>query len=250
MPTQIHIAETPQQVAEDFARYFAEWVKDKPGATIALSGGSTPKALFRLWAEQYRDSIAWEKVHFFWGDERCVPPDDEESNFKMADDLFLSRIKIPKENIHRIRGEAEPEEEARRYSEEIARCVSSRNGLPSFDMILLGMGSDGHTASIFPHQMDLLSSEAVCGVGIHPESGQRRITLTGNVINNAHEVAFLVTGWEKADKLEAIIKGKKESSNYPAAHIEPTDGGLHWFVDEAAVKGLGKNGADYLLPAG
>lgn len=238
MPTQIHIAETPQQVAEDFAHYFAGWAKGKPKITVALSGGSTPKVLFRLWAEQYRNNIAWEKVHFFWGDERCVPPDDEESNFKMANDLFFSRVKIPEANIHRIRGEADPEEEARRYSAEITRYVSSRDGLPSFDMILLGMGADGHTASIFPHQMGLLSSDAVCGVATHPESGQKRITLTGNVINNAKEAAFLVTGWEKADRLEEIVKGKENCTDYPAAHIEPTDGGLHWFVDEAAAQGL------------
>ena len=238
MPTQIHIAKTPEQVAEDFAHYFAEWVKGKPIVTLALSGGSTPKALFRLWAEQYRDSIDWTKVHFFWGDERCVPPDDEESNFKMASSLFLSKTAIPAEHIHRIRGEAEPEAEARRYAEDIARTVSSRNGMPSFDMILLGMGGDGHTASIFPHQMELLSAEALCGVATHPESAQRRITLTGKVLNNASEVAFLVTGAEKSQKVEEIVKGKEGSERYPAAHIEPKGGELHWFLDEAAAGGL------------
>lgn len=238
MPTQIHIAETPQQVAKDFADYFAAWVKDKPSATVALSGGSTPKALFRLWAEQYRDRIDWQKIHFFWGDERCVPPGDEESNFKMANDLLLSGIGIPPQNIHRIRGEADPDAEARRYAEDILRTVASSHGLPSFDMILLGMGDDGHTASIFPHQMELLSAKALCGVATHPESGQKRITLTGRVLNNAAEVAFLVTGSGKAQKLEEIVKGKKGSDKYPAAHIGPAHGALHWFVDQAAAAGL------------
>ncbi len=238
MPTQIHIAATPEQVAEDFARYFAQWAEGKPAITLALSGGSTPRMLFRLWATQYRDSIDWKKIHFFWGDERCVPPDDEESNFKMANGLFLSQIDIPAENIHRIRGEAAPEAEARRYAEDILRNVFSRNGLPSFDMILLGMGDDGHTASIFPQQMELLYSEAICGLATHPQSGQQRVTLTGKVINNASEVAFLVSGQEKAGKLEEIIKGKPGSEKYPAAHIEPTEGELHWFVDEAAAERL------------
>ncbi|MCB0584746.1 MAG: 6-phosphogluconolactonase [Phaeodactylibacter sp.] len=240
MPTQIHIAETAVQVAEDFAQYFAEWVEDKPRVTLALSGGSTPKVLFRLWAEQYRDSIEWGKVHFFWGDERCVPPDDEESNFKMANGLFLSRIGIPEENIHRIRGESRPEEEARRYAEEIVRFVNARNGMPSFDMILLGMGSDGHTASIFPDQMELLSVETLCAVATHPESGQQRITLTGKVLNNAEEVAFLATGQGKAAMVKKIINGEADSQHFPAAHIEPSQGELHWFIDQDAAEGLKK----------
>lgn len=234
MPTEIHIAGTAEQVAEDFAQYFADWVEKKPLVTVALSGGSTPKVLFRLWAERYRGRIDWTKIHFFWGDERCVPPDDEESNFKMANGLFLSRVDIPEGNIHRIRGEEEPEAEAKRYAKEITQFVPSRNGLPAFDMILLGMGDDGHTASIFPHQMELLTAEALCAVATHPESGQKRATLTGKVINNAKEVVFLVTGKGKAEKLEEIIEAKDGSGKYPAAHIEPTHGELHWFVDEAA----------------
>ena len=238
MPTQIHIAETAEQTAEDIAHFFADWVKDKPLVALALSGGSTPQVIFRLWAEQYLESIDWKKIHFFWGDERCVPPEDKGSNFKMANGLFLSKIDIPQENIHRIRGEADPEEEARRYAAEIQDTVSTRNGFPAFDMILLGMGGDGHTASIFPHQMKLLTADAICGLATHPESGQQRITLTGKVLNNATEVAFLVTGQGKAQKVEEIIKGKEGSSRYPAAHIEPTHGRLHWFVDEAAAAGL------------
>ena len=238
MPTQIHIAETAEQVAEDFAHFFAAWVKDKPLVALALSGGSTPQVIFRLWAEQYLESIDWKKVHFFWGDERCVPPDDEESNFKMANDLFLSKIDIPRENIHRIRGEADPAGEARRYAAEIQDTVSIRSGFPAFDMILLGMGADGHTASIFPHQMELLNADVICGLATHPESGQQRITLTGKVINNASEVVFLVTGQGKAQKVEEIIKGKEGSRRYPAAHMEPINGELHWFTDQAAAARL------------
>ena len=238
MPTEIHIAGTAEQVAEDFAQYFADWVEKKPLVTVALSGGSTPKVLFRLWAERYRGRIDWTKVHFFWGDERCVPPDDEESNFKMANGLFLSKIDIPQENIHRIRGEADPAAEARRYAAEIQDTVSIRSGFPAFDMILLGMGGDGHTASIFPHQMELLNADVICGLATHPESGQQRITLTGKVINNASEVVFLVTGQGKAQKVEEIIKGKEGSRRYPAAHMEPINGELHWFTDQAAAARL------------
>lgn len=238
MSIQIHIAATPEKVAEDFAHYFALWAADKPAVALALSGGSTPQMLFRLWAGRYRESVNWRKVHFFWGDERCVPPGDEESNFRMANELFLSELGLPQENIHRIRGEAEPEAEARRYAEEILRAAPSQDGLPRFDMIMLGMGDDGHTASIFPHQMELLSTAAICGVARHPQSGQQRVTLSGRVINNAAEIAFLVTGTGKAEKLGQIIKGEEGSQQYPAAHIEPAHGELHWFVDEAAAAGL------------
>ncbi len=234
MARKIHISSTPEGVAHDFAEFFASWLKEKAIVTVALSGGSTPRVLFEHWAEEYKDSIDWSKVHFFWGDERCVPPDDEESNYKMAHELFLSKVDIPEENIHRIKGEAEPVEEARRYAEELLRYVSSRNGFPSFDMVIQGMGEDGHTASIFPDQMELLLTPALCAVAVHPETGQQRITLTGKVLNNATEVVFLVTGKNKAERVEDILGGGGKAREYPAAHIRPEEGGLHWFLDKAA----------------
>ena len=236
---QIHISDTPGQVARDFADFFEAWLSKQEGSVnIALSGGSTPAVLFKLWAEDYKGKIDWEKVHFYWGDERCVPPSDEESNYKMANDLFLSRVGVPLSNIHRFRGEDDPQAEVGRYAAEITDNLQHVDGLPAFDLIMLGMGSDGHTASIFPHQIELLEATSVCALAQHPESGQFRGTLTGNVLNNARLVAFLVTGASKTDKVDAIINDKEEAKNYPAAHIGPKHGALHWFVDEKAAEGL------------
>lgn len=234
-----HIADTPGQVARDFAEFFEQWLAEKKEpVNIALSGGSTPAVLFRLWTETYHDRIDWEQIHFFWGDERCVPPDDEESNFKMANDLFLSAVGVPSCNIHRLRGELPGEAEAGRYGEEIAECLPERDGWPVFDLIMLGMGGDGHTASIFPHQMNLLESEEICALAEHPVSGQERVTLTGKVLNNAREVVFLVTGQSKAEKVSSILNGESGASEYPAAHVNPPHGQLHWFMDQKAAKGV------------
>lgn len=235
----IHIADTPGQVARDFAEFFENWLaKQDKTVSIALSGGSTPAVLFRLWAEEYRGRIDWERVHFFWGDERCVPPDDEESNFKMADDLFLSPVGVPSCNIHRLRGELPAEAEAGRYGEETEEFLPIAHGSPVFDLIMLGMGGDGHTASIFPHQIELMQADSIYAVAQHPVSGQERVTLTGKVLNNARHVAFLVTGKSKADKVEAILNQEEEAKAYPAAHIRPAHGELYWFMDRKAAQGV------------
>lgn len=235
MPTQLHLSSDPAAVAADFTRFFFEAMKDKPYFTVALSGGSTPKRLFELWAKEYRTAVDWSKVRFFWGDERCVPPNHEESNYGMTKSLLFNHIDIPEENIHRVIGEADPAAEAVRYGEEISdNTEEQRDGYPVFDLIILGMGSDGHTASIFPHQMELLTVEEFCGVATHPESGQKRVSITGNVINRANTVAFLVTGESKQEKVASILGRTKESLQYPAAHIQPLSGDLHWFLDAAA----------------
>ena len=236
----IHISPNPEKAAQDFASYFSEWVKDKPRVHLALSGGSTPKVLFRHWADQYSEKIDWEKIHFFWGDERCVPPDHEESNFRMAYELLLKPLNIPEGHIHRIRGEAAPEAEAERYGQVLKQHLPARRNLPAFDIVLLGMGEDGHTASIFPNQMELLTESAPCAVATHPETGQQRITLTGPVLNNASEVVFLVTGPGKAEKVKEIIENGAHSLRYPAAHVAPKEGKLQWYLDEAAALSVGR----------
>lgn len=231
----IHISTDPEQLAHDFARYFADWAnRQTRPATVALSGGSTPRRLFEILAEEYATAINWSALLFFWGDDRCVPPDDEESNFKMANDLLLSKVGVPDANIFRVRGEDEPESEAMRYAEVIDINVRLENGLPAFDLALQGMGEDGHTASIFPHQMDLLDSPAICAVAEHPDSGQKRITITGPVIRNAKHIAFLVAGEKKAVKVAAILKKTPESQTYPSAHIHADNGVLSWHLDQAA----------------
>lgn len=234
MPAHLHISKDPAAVATDFTRYFVELLEEKDHLTVALSGGSTPKRLFKLWAEQYRDTIDWSKIRFFWGDERCVPPNHEESNYGMTKQLLFNHVDLPEENIHRVIGEADPTAEAIRYSAEISDNTEASEGYPVFDLVILGMGSDGHTASIFPHQMDLLKSEKFCAVADHPESGQQRITLTGPVINRAKAVAFLVTGESKQEKVSAILGREEGATQFPAAHIMPQSGDLHWFMDEAA----------------
>jgi len=236
IPMHIHTADSPMQLAKDFAEYFARWAADKDRVNIALSGGSTPGKLFRLWGDGFGPDVDWENIHFFWGDERCVPPDDPESNYKMAYDLFLEPLRVPSCNIHRIKGEMPAEAEAGRYAEELSEELPMENGYPVFDMVLLGLGSDGHTASIFPDQIQLLDSEEACAVAEHPVSGQQRITLTGNVLNNAREVVFLVTGKGKQERVREILNQEDTAGQYPASHIHPKHGKLMWYLDRAAAE--------------
>jgi 6-phosphogluconolactonase len=231
---ETRIAATPENVAKEFADFLADRVTGRHAFHIALSGGSTPMILFDLLANEYADRLPWGQLHFYWGDERCVPPSHDDSNFKMTEARLLSKVPIPKENIHRILGESDPEKEAARYAAEILKNVPINNLYPRFDMIILGMGPDGHTASIFPHQMELLDKVRICEVATHPESGQKRITLTGPVINNAECIAFLVTGGNKKAKVKEILDKTGNWKLYPAAHIQPTDGQLIWFLDAAA----------------
>ncbi len=201
---------------------------------LALSGGNTPKKLFKILAEDYKDKIPWERIHFWWGDERCVSPVSDESNFKMANDLLFTQVPVPSKNIHRIKGENFPQEEAERYAGEISKNLLSRNGFPVFDLILLGLGDDGHTASIFPDRMNLLDDSHITAVAEHPQTGQKRITLTGKVLNNANRVFFLITGENKALRISEIMNNEEAAKKLPANYIDPTHGELIWFLDEAA----------------
>jgi 6-phosphogluconolactonase len=226
-----------QTVAEKFAEWMNQWCNEQTGdkITIALSGGSTPKVLFKVLAEKYADSMPWEKIHFFWGDERCVPPDDDDSNYKMTNELLLQPIGFPAEQTHRVLGEIDPQVAAEKYEELIEEVVDQVDGWPVFDLMILGMGGDGHTASIFPHEIHLLDSEKVCAVATHPESGQKRVSLTGKAINGSRQICFLVTGDSKKEKIYEIFKKEGVYLDYPAAHIEAKNGQLSWNLDEAAV---------------
>ncbi len=204
---------------------------------LALSGGSTPKIIFQTLAEMYKEKINWSKIHLFWGDERCVPPESDESNYGMTKKYLLDYIDIPKKNVHPVDGNNIPEEETVRYSDEIKNIVRVKNGFPKFDLVILGIGEDGHTASIFPDQMSLLNSEKICEVAVHPGSGQKRITLTGKVINNAEEIIFLITGESKANIVKELFsKDEIKVKKYPAANISPGNGTLEFFMDENAAK--------------
>jgi len=234
MPDLKIFADNPK-VAFEFAKCFRDHVNniDQDKITVCLSGGSTPKLLFEELAKNHSDAIDWSRIHFFWGDERCVAPEDEQSNYGQCKKLLLDNIDIPITNVHQVVGENDPALEADRYGETIKDHTSvGKSGLPVFDLVILGMGGDGHTASIFPHQMELLTSKKICEVAVHPESGQKRVTITGPVINAAKFVVFLITGAGKADVLASVYDGSGEQ--YPATHIQPKPGELAFFLDESA----------------
>ncbi len=237
MNTNKHIFKDQQAVAEAFAEYLAQQIEESEGAfSIALSGGSTPKVLFKHLAQEYKDKIDWSKVKLFWGDERCVPPDNEESNYKMTKTHLLDHIDIPEDHVFRIKGEEKPNVESTRYGQLLIKELPARFNIPQFDLIILGMGEDGHTASIFPNKIELMMSADITAVAHHPETNQQRITLTGPVINNAQKVCFLVTGESKAEKVNIILNRESGYKKYPAAHVLPQNGELHWWLDEAAAE--------------
>jgi|YelNatPaOPRAMG01_1025707.scaffolds.fasta_scaffold00265_20 6-phosphogluconolactonase len=203
---------------------------------LSISGGNTPKILFNKLVEPpYNNGINWNSTQIFWCDERCVPPDSSESNFGMTKKYLLDHIPIPKENIHRIKGEIDSSKEAVNYAEYLEKVLCKGNNcIPEFDWILLGLGEDGHTASLFPDKKFLfLYSNIVC-VTKHPVTGQKRISLTKEVINNAKKVTFFVTGKEKSKIISEIIFGLPISKNYPASEIKPAKCKVEWIIDKKA----------------
>jgi 6-phosphogluconolactonase len=203
---------------------------------IALSGGSTPRTLFEKMADAGEETQFWEQVNFFWADERCVPPEHPESNFRMANETLFRPLSLSCVHVYRIKGEEDPQAEAERLESLLRSQLPDRKGLPCFELILLGMGTDGHTASIFPNQMQLMHTGRICEVAMHPGTGQHRITLTGPVINNAESVCFMITGEDKAAVLASIINGANGADKYPAAHIKPASGILEWYLDTEAAQ--------------
>mgnify|MGYP000900369731 CR=1 FL=1 len=238
---EIQIFKTQADLNHVFTDRVKEIISEKGTVTVALSGGSTPKSLFDYWAHLPEGEIGWEKIRFFWGDERCVPPTDDESNYKMTKEHLFDFVPVPDENIFRIRGENDPGSEAGRYGELLGRKLETIDGVPSFDIMMLGMGDDGHTASIFPYEIVQWNSPGNCVTATHPVTGQKRVSLSGRVINAAKNVFFLVTGENKADKVKEIIEYPLEAAKkYPAALVQPESGNLCWFLDEKASKLLRK----------
>lgn len=235
---KIQIYENAEKVVEALAEDFFQFCgkKEKAGEKIslALSGGSTPKALFQYLAENFEQKINWKNIHFFWVDERCVKPDDPESNYGAAKHLLLDPVAVPAENVHRMKGESDPEQEAIRYETEVLSAVSLKYNLPRFDWIWLGMGEDGHTASVFPDQLALMHSERICETAVHPVTKQKRITLTGKALNHARRATFLVTGKSKAEMARLVLKEPELRHKYPASHIRLSEGELEWYLDKAA----------------
>ena len=238
MDKVVKIFSSPYDLAKEFAEEMVNMIVESAEKnkqfTVALSGGSTPELLYTLLGENYAETVPWQYVQIFWGDERCVPPDSAESNFGMTMRKLLSKIEIPSHNIHRIRGEDDPAKEAIRYSEEVSLFTRKRDGMPLFDLILLGLGEDGHTASIFPGHPKLLDSDKIYDIALHPVTRQKRISLTGRIINNADSVTFLVAGNKKEEIVEKLFRKDPAALNYPASYIVPVHGRLSWFIDKEA----------------
>jgi 6-phosphogluconolactonase len=235
----LKVYNNPEEIAEVISYKLLAEIKIKVDLAekyyLAVSGGTTPKLLFeKLSKSPFKEDILWQFLHIYWVDERCVPPANNESNFGMTKKILLDNVNIPIQNIHRIKGEDNPGKEIYRYASEIKQSVPLRLGLPAFDRILLGMGSDGHTASLFPRKNLIETAEDICGVAIHPDSGQNRISLTQSVINNALNVTFMVTGKDKADTLLKIVNRQDGFDYFPAAGINPVFGNLEWIVDRQA----------------
>jgi 6-phosphogluconolactonase len=232
----IHQSISPEASSTLFADHILRWVNENNQNYfhISLSGGRTPVLLFKLLVEKYRELFPWQKIHLWWGDERMVPPGNRESNYRVAEKYLISNIPIPAGNVHRIRGEADPSQEVKRYADELESQLPRINQLPSFDLIILGLGEDGHTASIFPGQKNLIDSDNLTEISVHPVTSQVRITLTGKILNNSPKAAFLVTGKTKSKVLSKILHHHQDAEMYPAAHIRPIEE-LHWFIDKAGM---------------
>ena len=233
-----HVYNSNEELAYALSENFVQQAEEKrmlkKNFFVAIPGGNTPKFFFEYLSRHYKNKVDWSMIHFFWVDERCVPPDNPESNYRMAYLALLNKILIPGRNIHRIKGENLPENEMIRYTNELIKEVPSDHDLPSFDLIYLGMGEDGHVASIFPNQKQFLKSYNLCEMAIHPESLQKRVTLTGKIINNAQKIIFIVTGNNKAEKIKKIITHSPEADHFPAYFIKPHTGETEWYLDKAA----------------
>jgi len=203
---------------------------------VALSGGATPRALYSLLATaEFREKIPWPQIHLFWGDERCVPPNHRDSNYGLAYETLISRVPIPKENVYRMKGGEDPQIAAFDYEQALRQFFGlSGRGLPRFDLIFLGLGEDGHTASLFPGSEVLQEKRRLVCAAYVKRFKSNRLTLTLPVLNNAANIFFLVAGERKASALREILYGKDARRLLPAQRVRPMKGRLVWFVDAAA----------------
>lgn len=232
--------ELAKAAASRFAAIIRAAVAERGRAAVALAGGSTPKAAYReIAAGSSVGPLAWDRVHIFWGDERCVPPDHLDSNYRMARETLLERVPLPAANVHRMRGEAGPQLAADSYEKELRGFFSEWGA--TFDLVLLGLGDDGHTASLFPSTAAVkLAAQGRLDHWAAASYVERfaawRITLTPVLINNAAEIIFLVAGGGKAEILERVLHGPYNPEELPAQLIQPQSGRLIWMVDEAAAR--------------
>jgi 6-phosphogluconolactonase len=241
MNDNIHVCKSEQALHERAAAYIAKQANEAVFAHnvchIALAGGTTPAGLYRTLARPaFASKIQWARTHIWFGDERCVAPDHPESNFRMARINLLDRVPLPQANIHRIQGELAPEQAAADYARRVAKEVAAVNKLPRFDLILLGVGTDGHVASLFPGTDIVGRTEIAAAVHV-PALDAWRISLTLPVINNANHVVVLAAGEKKADVVRRALQGAPEPQALPVQMVKPA-GDLHWYLDASAAAQL------------
>ena len=241
---EVRILTTPQELfaaaAEEVVRAANEAVAERGRFTIALSGGSTPRSLYHLLATNARSSLPWDRMFFFWGDERHVPPTDPDSNYRMVDETLLSKVPVAPGNVFRVPAEnPDASSAAAAYEQTLQRFFALQPGeFPRLDLILLGLGPDGHAASLFPGTPGLQEKSRLVVANWVEKFKTSRITLTLPVLNAARCVAFLVSGTEKAAALHAVLQGDAPGEQYPAKLVRPSQGKLIWFVDRAAASAL------------
>jgi 6-phosphogluconolactonase len=241
--TGVQVFDDAEQVARAaadlFVRLSDEAIAERGTFSVALSGGTTPKRIYELLAsDEYRPRVNWQNVHIFFGDERTVPPDHADSNFRMANEAMLSHVPLPPQNVHRINGVGDAAANASLYESEMRGYFGGGAEWPRLDLVMLGMGDDGHTASLFPGSAALGETVAWVTANWVEKFDTWRITLSAPAINNARRVVFLVTGAGKADRLREVLKGERDTTRLPSQMIDPHDGTLAWFVDRAAAAKL------------
>jgi 6-phosphogluconolactonase len=236
MGTQVKIVPNSDalahKAAQEFHRLSEAAVQERGRFSVALSGGNTPRAVYTLLASEHKE-LPWDRIHIFFGDERHVPPDHPDSNFRMASESLLSKVPIPEKNIHRIRAELEAEAAAKEYEQELREFFHlTDHDWPRFDLIFLGIGEDGHTASLFPGSKALTEASRRVAANWVEKFQAFRITLTFPVLNHAAEVLFMVSGAGKAQILSEVLR--PGNRKYPAQNVQPQNGQLLWLVDQDA----------------
>lgn len=236
------VGELSRAAAVELVRQAREAVQARGVFTVALAGGSTPKSLYALLTRDgegsFRSQIPWDRVHFFWGDERHVPPDHPDSNYRMAYEAMLAKAPVPPSQVHRIKAEnPDASRAADEYEQDLRQFFQLAEGqLPRFDLVLLGMGPDGHTASLFPGTAALHEQKRLVVAPWVEKFNTYRVTLTPPVLNNAVAVVFLVSGEEKAETLRGVLEGDYQPDRLPSQIVRPSDGTLLWLVDRAAAR--------------
>jgi 6-phosphogluconolactonase len=228
------ISELSQYAARSFIEIANESIQERGRFLVALSGGSTPMRLYELLGNQFQNEVDWSRIHFFWGDERCVPVDDAGNSYEQTKKVLFDKINIPNENTHRILSELEPDSAARAYADTLKVFADPPLAWPRFDLALLGMGDDGHTASLFPNSPMEVDSPALAVTANYQDRPANRVTLTPKVLNTSRNIIFLVAGKAKSVTLSKVLGDSYMPEELPAQRIAPEDGNLIWLIDEEA----------------